>query len=144
MRMHVDRERVRYNYRRSIWLLAWHCLNGARRFDVFDPLTGRLSPTIWTVKETWSSSRRISFPSSTAPWRALPLWTSAPKIMRQGTSLRMIRERSSAQIIADSLVSDHQLSQVTSDFAHIFATLGCCGIHGAPRRCAHRRPYCRS
>ena len=49
-----------------------------------------------------------------------------PKVIRQGTSLSMIRERSSAQIIVDSLISDHQLSQITSDFAHIFVTLGCC------------------
>lgn len=53
-----------------------------------------------------------------------------PKVIRQGTGLKMIRERASAQIITDSLVSEHQLSQVVSDFAHIFTTLGSCGIAG--------------
>lgn len=130
MRMHVDRERVRYNYRRSIWLLAWHYLNGARRFDVFDPLTGRLSPHYLDREGNmeFQSQDLLSIIDRTVA--RIATMDLRPKIMRQGTSLRMIRERSSAQIIADSLVSDHQLSQVTSDFAHIFATLGCCGIMG--------------
>ena len=41
---HADREESRLSYRRVMWLLAWHYLCGARRFDVFDPTTGALSP----------------------------------------------------------------------------------------------------
>lgn len=128
--MHVDRERVRYNYRRSIWLLAWHYLNGARRFDVFDPLTGRLTPH-YLDKEgnmEFQSQDLLSIIDRTVA--RIATMDLRPKIIRQGTSLRGIRERASAQIIVDSLVSDHQLSQVTSDFAHIFTTLGSCGITG--------------
>ncbi len=130
LRMHTDRERLRYNYRRSIWLLAWHYLNGARRFDVFDPLTGRLTPQYMDKEgnmEFQSQDLLSMIDRTVARIASMDL---RPKVIRQGTSLRMIRERSSAQIIADSLVSEHQLSQVVSDFAHIFVTLGCCGITG--------------
>lgn len=41
---HADREEQNLNYRRTMWLLAYHYLQGARRFDVFDPTLGRLSP----------------------------------------------------------------------------------------------------
>lgn len=130
LRMHTERERTRYNYRRSIWLLAWHYLNGARRFDVFDPLTGRLTPHYLDREgnmEFQSQDLLSAIDRTVARIASMDL---RPRVIRQGTSLRMIRERSSAQIIVDSLVSDHQLSQVTSDFAHIFTTLGCCGITG--------------
>ena len=41
---HAEREESRLSYRRTTWLLAWYYLNGARRFDVFDPEHGHLSP----------------------------------------------------------------------------------------------------
>ena len=41
---HADREESRLAYRKIMWLLAWHYLCGARRFDIFDPGTGALSP----------------------------------------------------------------------------------------------------
>ena len=128
--MHVDRERLRYNYRRSIWLLAWHYLNGARRFDVFDPLTGRLTPQYLDREGSmeFQSQDLLSLIDRTVA--RIASMDLRPRVIRQGTSLRMIRERSSAQIIADSLISEHQLSQVVSDFAHLFVTLGCCGITG--------------
>ena len=128
--MHTDRERQKYAYRRSIWLLAWHYLNGARRFDVFDTSTGRMSPHYLDKEgnmEFQSQDLLSMIDRTVARVASVDL---RPKVIRQGTSLSMIRERSSAQIIVDSLISDHQLSQITSDFAHIFVTLGCCGITG--------------
>lgn len=128
--MHVDRERIRYNFRRSIWLLAWHYLNGARRFDMFDPLTGRLTPQYLDREgnmEFQSQDLLSMIDRTVARIASMDL---RPKVVRQGTSLKMIRERSSAQIISDSLISEHQLSQVTSDFAHLFVTLGSAGIIG--------------
>lgn len=128
--MHTDRERQKYAYRRSVWLLAWHYLNGARRFDVFDTTTGKVSPHYLDKEgnlEFQSQDLLSMIDRTVARIASVDL---RPRVIRQGTSLSMIRERSSAQIIVDSLISDHQLSQITSDFAHIFVTLGSCGITG--------------
>ena len=128
--MHTDRERQKYSYRRSVWLLAWHYLNGARRFDVFDTTTGKVSPHYFDKEgnlEFQSQDLLSMIDRTVARIASVDL---RPRVIRQGTSLSMIRERSSAQIIVDSLISDHQLSQITSDFAHIFVTLGSCGITG--------------
>ena len=53
-----------------------------------------------------------------------------PKILRTGTSLPMIRQRATAQLLADSLVSDEQVAEVSTKFAHLFTSLGSCGIQG--------------
>ena len=41
---HVEREEANHSYRYTMWSLAWYYLNGARRFDVFDPETGLVQP----------------------------------------------------------------------------------------------------
>lgn len=130
LRMHAERERARYSYRRAVWMLAWHYLNGARRFDVFDPYNGRVSPH-YLDKEgnvEFQSQELLSMIDRTVA--RIASMDLRPRIMRQGTSLRMIRERAAAQVVADSLVAENHLSQVVSDFAHNFVTLGCCGIQG--------------
>ena len=44
IRDHAEKEISRLSYRRITWLLTYYYLNGMRRFDVFDPATGHLSP----------------------------------------------------------------------------------------------------
>jgi hypothetical protein len=41
-----------------------------------------------------------------------------------------MRERASAQLIADAVFSDHQIEEVKAQFASLFVTLGSCGITG--------------
>tara|TARA_R100000664_G_scaffold33888_2_gene52531 strand:+ start:2303 stop:4204 length:1902 start_codon:yes stop_codon:yes gene_type:complete len=113
-----------------MWLLAWHYLGGARRFDVFDPNTGALSPHYldedgnmeFQSQEMLSSIDRVSGRLASLDLR--------PKVMRQGISLNSIKERSLAQIVMDHVVSNDQLDKVKTQFAHIFTSLGSCGIAG--------------
>jgi len=117
-------------YRRTMWLLAWYYLNGARRFDVFDPAMGLIKAfhldgegnLEFQSQELMSALDRIQARLASMDFR--------PKVMRQGLSLAGIRQRAIGQIIADSVVSDDQLEMVKTQFAHIFTVLGSCGIAG--------------
>ena len=127
---HADREESRLSYRRTMWLLAWHYLCGARRFDVFDPGTGSLSPHYldeegnmeFQSQEMLSSIDRVSARLASLDLR--------PKVIRQGISLNSIRERAIGQIVMDHVVSNDQLETVKTQFAHIFTSLGSCGLAG--------------
>lgn len=53
-----------------------------------------------------------------------------PQVHRTGESLSSIRERAVGQIMADSVVSREVIEERHSQFSHILAALGCCGIMG--------------
>jgi len=130
IRDHAEKEIQRLSYRRITWLLTYYYLNGMRRFDVFDPNTGNLSPHYldedgnmeFQSQEMLSAIDRASARLSSMDLR--------PKVLRTGTSLPMIRQRATAQLLADSLVADDQIAEVSTKFAHIFTSLGSCGIQG--------------
>tara|TARA_Y100001973_G_scaffold105713_1_gene179988 strand:- start:1240 stop:3114 length:1875 start_codon:yes stop_codon:yes gene_type:complete len=113
-----------------MWLLTYYYLNGMRRFDVFDPYTGRLSPNYldedgnmeFQSQELLSAIDRASARIASMDLR--------PKILRSGTSLPMIRQRATAQVLADALIAEDQIAEVSKTFAHIFTSLGSCGIQG--------------
>mgnify|MGYP003657814229 FL=1 len=127
---HADREESRLSYRRTTWLLAWHYLAGARRFDVFDPSSGAISPHYldeegnmeFQSQELLSAIDRVS--------ARLASFDLRPKIVRKGISLNSIRERSIGQILMDHVVPNDQLDKIKTQFAHIFTSLGSCGIAG--------------
>lgn len=127
---HAEREEARLQYRHTMWLLSWYYLNGARRFDVFDPEIGRLQPHFldeegnmeFQSQELLSAIDRVS--------SRLASMDLMPRVSREGMSLAGIRERSVAQILLDSLVSKNQVNQVATKFAHLLTTLGSCGIAG--------------
>ena len=127
---HAEREESRLSYRRTMWLLAWYYLNGARRFDVFDPEHGNLQPHYldedgnmeFQSQELLSAIDRVSARLSAANFM--------PLVTRKNNSLTAIKDRSVAQIIANSMVSEDQLELVKTQFCHLFSTLGSCGISG--------------
>jgi len=127
---HADREEARLSYRKIMWLLAWHYLAGARRFDVFDPSTGALSPHYlgeegnmeFQSQEMLSAIDKVSGRLASLDLR--------PKVVRKGISLNSIRERALSQILMDHVVSNDQLDKIKTQFAHIFTSLGSCGIAG--------------
>lgn len=127
---HADREESRLSYRRIMWLLAWHYLCGARRFDVFDPHTGALSPHYldeegnmeYQSQEMLSAIDKVSSRLSSLDLR--------PKIIRKGVSLNSIRERAIGQIVMDHVIPQDQLEKVKTKFAHLFTSLGSCGLAG--------------
>jgi len=127
---HAEREESRLSYRRTMWLLAWYYLNGARRFDVFDPEAGALRPHFLDEEgnmEFQSTELLRAIDKVSARLASMDL---RPKVTREGSNLSGIRERSVAQILIDSLVSNDQIEKISTEFCHIFTTLGCCGLAG--------------
>ena len=127
---HVSREMLKLTYRRTLWLLAWYYLNGFRRFDVFDPRTGRITPHYLDEEGNFEfqSTELLSIVDKTTA--RLNTMDLRPRALRQGFSLAGLRERSVAQLVADAVVSDQQLVGVQRDFNYLFALLGSCGITG--------------
>ena len=127
---HAERETSRLTYRRTMWLLAYYYLNGARRFDVFDPLQGTIHPHYLDEegKMEFQSQELLSAIDKVAA--RLASMDLMPKVYRKGNSLSAIRDRSVAQLILNSVVSEDQLDKVKTQFAHIFTALGSCGISG--------------
>ncbi len=127
---HVDREEMRNQYRYTTWMLAWYYLNGARRFDLFDPTSGMVQPHYldengnmeFQSQELLSAIDRVSGIVSSMDVR--------PKILRTGSSMQHIRDRAVGQVISDSITHQDHLDDVLTRFAHIFVTLGSCGISG--------------
>lgn len=127
---HADREESRLSYRRTMWLLAWHYLAGARRFDVFDPSTGALSPHYLDEEGNMEFQSQEMLSAIDKVSGRLASYDLRPKVMRKGISLNSIRERAIGQILMDHVVSNDQLDKVKTQFSHIFTTLGSCGIAG--------------
>jgi hypothetical protein len=127
---HIDREEARMSYRYTTWSLAWYYLNGARRFDVFDPDNGLVQPHFldeegnmeFQSQELLAALDRVSSQIASMDVR--------PKINRTGSSLQSIRDRAIAQVIADGVIPTDRSDEVLTEFAHIFTALGSCGITG--------------
>jgi hypothetical protein len=130
LKEHADREEVRLSFRRMTWLVALFYMWGARRFDTFDPDSGSLTYSYL------DDEGRLEFQSTeflSAVDRIVGRLTAMdlrPLVQRVGNSLDAIRERSIAQIIGDSVVSEQQLEQVKSEYVTLFTLLGSCGVAG--------------
>jgi len=127
---HAEREEQNLNYRRTMWLLAYHYLQGARRFDVFDPSLGRLSPHFLDEDgrlEFQSQELIAAIDKVSSTIASLDL---SPKVERKGHTLSAIKERSVAQILLDSTINNNQIEKVKTEFSYIFAALGSCGLAG--------------
>jgi hypothetical protein len=127
---HAEREEARLQYRRTTWLLCWYYLNGARRFDVFDPEMGTIRPHYldedgnmeFQSQELLSAIDKVS--------ARLAAMDVTPLVRREGSSLEGMKERSVAQILLDSVVNKDHVDRIATQFAHIFTSLGSCGIAG--------------
>jgi len=127
---HLQREEDRLSYRWIMLNLAWHYLNGARRFDVFDPTRNKMTAHYldeegdmeFQCQEMMSAIDRTSGQISNMDVRA--------SINRAGSSLQSIRDRSISQVMMDAVSSEEVIEKAQSQFAHLFTALGCCGITG--------------
>lgn len=130
MRVHANREEQILLFRRTMWLVAYYYLNGARTFTEFNPVLQSVRP-LWVDAdgnaEFQSSFLLKAINDVIGRFMAFDL---RPKVTAQGTSLDSHRSRAVGQVILDSGVSDDQVTQVTREFAATFATLGICGIVG--------------
>lgn len=126
---HANREDLRIMSRRTMWLLAWYYLNGYRRFDQFDPSTGRISPHLldengdmeFQCQELLSALDRVV--------AKMNEMNCLPFVKGIDSSLGRIRERSIGQILLDSVVSPDQLNyQSKMTFNWMLAAYGSAGL----------------
>jgi hypothetical protein len=127
---HVSREEGRMSFRRLTWLLAWYYINGARRFDVFNPSTGAL--TAHFVDEDgnmeYQCQELVSILDRTVG--RLKEIDLLPKVFRADDSLAAQREKATMQVLMDSAVPPELLEDQSGKFIHLYALLGCAGITG--------------
>jgi hypothetical protein len=127
---HAEREEARLQYRRTTWLLAWYYLNGARRFDVFDPELGTIRPHYLDEDGSMEFQSQELLSAIDKVSARLAAMDVTPLVRREGTSLQGMRERSVAQILLDAVVNKDHVDRIATQFAHIFTSLGSCGIAG--------------
>lgn len=130
----IDRHCVRYDallqYRRVSWLLAYYYLQGARRFDIFDPSTGKILP-YYVDKEgnlEFQSQELLSKINKVVA--RLSQIDVRPRIVAEGASLDSIRQRSVTQLVMDACVGADQSAEVQRLFNYTYACLGSCGVIG--------------
>lgn len=126
----ADRSQSQYMARRTTWLLAWYYLNGYRRFDVYDPTDGKISPHYLDEEGNAEfQSQELLFAINQVCGRIQGM-DVRPKVEQEGTNLAGLRDRSVAQILSDSLVSEGQLRSAQEMFAWLYTCLGFAGITG--------------
>lgn len=127
---HVQQQLSAFAYRRLLWSLIYHYLNGCRRFDVFDPRTNSIKPYELDADgrlELQSPEVLIRIDRVAARLSSMDF---RPRVSRTGKSLGALRERAAAQVIIDNIVNDNTLRPVRTIAAHVLASLGCVGIQG--------------
>lgn len=127
---HMAREDMLMYFKRTMWLVAFYYLNGARTFSQYNPTTQSVRP-LWVDKDGNAEfqSQELLSEINRVIGRLLS-FDLRPRVLSQGQSISSIRSRATAQVVIDSLVGDDQLDVVKEQFAHIFTTLGCCGLIG--------------
>lgn len=127
---HSNRCQQAYMYRRTNWLLAWYYLNGYRRFNVYDPTTGALSPHILDEAGNMEfQSQDLLFHINQVAGR-IQAMDLRPKIEQEGFSLAGQRSKALTQIVNDSIFSSDQIKQASEEWSYMFACLGFAGITG--------------
>lgn len=130
MARHMDRAESQLMYRRTNWLLAWYYLNGYRRFDIWDPNTGNISPHLLDEEGNMEfQSQELLYMINQVVGRIQSM-DCRPKVDQQGFSLDALRNRALGQIMGDSVVADDVVRRVQEEFGFIFGCLGFCGLTG--------------
>jgi len=127
---HVAREEGRMSFRRLTWLLAWYYVNGARRFDTFNPDTGALTAHFVDSDGNmeYQCQELVSILDRTVG--RLKEIDLLPRVFRSDDSLTGQREKATMQVLLDSAVGQEALETASGQFIHLFALLGSCGITG--------------
>lgn len=127
---HCARERLRLVVRRTMWLLAWYYLAGARRFDRFHPETGVIVPSYLDQESNMEFQSQELLTAINRNAGRISSMDLRPRVVRGDQSLAGIRDRACAQVILDSLVANDQLEKIKTEFAFLFTALGSCGVTG--------------
>lgn len=115
---------------RMMWLLAWHyVVNGARRFDAFDPNSGILTPH-WLDKNgnfEFQSNQLMSIIDRVVG--QLSGLDYLPSVERIGSSRDGLRQRAIGQLLCDATVPQDMINAFKLAALPTFAMLGGIGIH---------------
>lgn len=125
---HALREEQRLGYKRAMWTLSRYYLQGARRFEVFDPLQGLVTFSFtdregrleFQNQELISALDRIVGRLSSPDLR--------PKVLREDTSLGGLRDRNVAQLVMDALFPEDMIRGIGSSYAWFYAAMGSAGL----------------
>jgi len=130
LKQHADREWQASAYWRVMAMLVVDYLNGARRFDLFDVKRGLIS------SRTIDNDGKLEF-QSTELLRSndevaarLASGNFSPSVLRTGSSLMDIQNRSRMQVGLDSVINPNQLDKTKRTFGFLMSLLGSCGIIG--------------
>ena len=130
IRRHADRCEMQLMFRRTNWLLAWYYMNGYRRFDVFDPVSGQLSPHLLDKEGNMEfQSQDLLYAINQVAGRIQSM-DLRMKADTQAGSLDGLRSKSMSQIIGDSTISDNTVDRVKEEFSWMFSCLGFAGVTG--------------
>lgn len=125
---HAEREEARMLVRRTMWLFSTWYLNGYRRFTTFNPEDGALHAEYldeegkmeYQSQDLLTSINRVAGRIQGADLR--------PKVVQQGMSIGGLRDRSVAQVLMDSMISEDSLEKVKEVFAFYFTAFGMAGL----------------
>jgi hypothetical protein len=130
IRRHADRCEMQLMYRRTNWLLAWYYLNGYRRFDVFDPVSGQLSPHLLDKEGNMEfQSQDLLFAINQVAGRIQSMDLRL-RTETQANSIDGMRSKAMSQIIGDATINENTVERVKEEYAWMFACLGFAGITG--------------
>ncbi|MFN7302808.1 MAG: hypothetical protein ACK5U7_15150 [Bacteroidota bacterium] len=127
---HVQQQLTAFSYRRLIWNLVYHYLNGCRRFDVFDPKSNTIRPYELDEQGRLELQGPEVVRKIDQVTGLLASLDFRPRVGRTGSSLRSMRERAGAQVIVDNIINDNTIRPFKVMAAHVLASLGCVGIQG--------------
>lgn len=125
---HADREERYFGITWAKWDLFEAYLDGHRRFEGFDQYGGRVSSFFLTDDGDWQpqiTELLASLNKVKGVFMSLDMW---PHVTREDESIGSIRQRSTAQVIANAITSSPALYRTRDLFFDLFLKLGCAGI----------------
>jgi hypothetical protein len=130
LHLHCTRSESQLMVRRINWMLAWYYMNGYRRFDTYNPVTGGFTPFYMDRDNKMEyQSQQLLYAINQLAGRFQAM-DCMPVATATATSLGNIRNKSTAQITADAIVAQNHVNAAKEQAAYLFTCLGSVGIQG--------------
>ena len=130
LHQHAYRETMRAMPRYTIWKLASYYMQGYRRFETFNPKRGVITPYITEADGSMGFQLQQLMVMINEVADTLSEIDVRPSVARPDNSLDSIRDRSTMQIVMDSISDEENLRGTKEQFGYLMASLGCCGLTG--------------
>ncbi len=130
LRRHCTRMDTAMMAKRTLWLLAWYYMNGYRRFNVYNPETGRIiAHQLDDEGNLEYQSQELLYYLNQVVGRVQGM-DLRPWVVNEGQSLGTMRDRALTQIILDSVVNDREVNRIKEEFTWTVVCLGFAGCQG--------------